>query len=700
MNPARSAEILRQLERTDAPDADLLARFVAGRDTGAFEELVHRHGALVLGVCRRVTGHPQDAEDAFQATFLVLARRAATVRKRDRLWSWLYGTAFRVAWRARRAARRRRVREVTVSQLPEPHAPEPAPTRPELAPVLDEELAALPTHYREAIVLCDLRGTSRQEAAVLLGVPEGTLSSRLANGRKRLAARLTRRGISLAVVALPGALTDAQAGITVSTELVTQTCGLVADFAASGAVPGPLARLTGRGTLVRKTLVFGGLMVAVVAGAVFAAVPPDNAPPNDPPKPPVVVQKPDAAPQPQVDPKPGDQPTFASEPKLQRVIDLVGAGFQSPVWNATGTHLAVVGERAPTPIERDRDTSGKLKTQRTIRVFNFSNRADYYQNLDLNDREELAALTADGGIMTALNESGLISGQHELRFWEKEKDTANIKRTKTVELAPIDFRVYGYAFAPDWKTYRTHTLHLDGNRPVNFEVVEIDAMTKKPEKSLLKVDFGSAYYVRLSANGKRFAVVDQEATKATIFDTDRGAKVSEYTFRGGRRKELPRVFLSNYDGFDAPITSLTLAFSSDGKKLVVARAIGETVVLDADTGDVLPLLEGAKETHLSPESYAFSSDNRLFVATGTNYKLVARKEPGGMAREQTGWERGGAFLTVWDTRTGKVLKTWKGGNGARVAFNPVRPVLAVLEPNGEGKSRLGFWDFAAEVEKK
>ncbi|VTR96072.1 sigma-70 family rna polymerase sigma factor : RNA polymerase sigma factor, sigma-70 family OS=Singulisphaera acidiphila (strain ATCC BAA-1392 / DSM 18658 / VKM B-2454 / MOB10) GN=Sinac_6419 PE=4 SV=1: Sigma70_r2: Sigma70_r4_2 [Gemmata massiliana] len=700
MNPARSAEILRQLERTDAPDADLLVRFVADRDTGAFEELVHRHGALVLGVCLRVTGHPQDAEDAFQATFLVLARRAATVRKRDRLWSWLYGTAFRVAWRARRAARRRRVREVTVSQLPEPHAPEPAPTRPELAPVLDEELAALPTHYREAIVLCDLRGASRQEAAVLLGVPEGTLSSRLANGRKRLAARLTRRGISLAVVALPGALTDAQAGITVPAELVTQTCGLVADFAANGAVPGPLARLTGRGALVRKTLVFGGLMVAVVASAVFAAVPSDNAPPNEPPKPPVVVQKPDAAPQPQADPKPGDQPMFASEPKLRGVADLSINGFEMPVWNATGTHLAITADQVVTPIERD--NTGRPKTRRIIRVCSFSNRSvSYGQDIYLRDHEGFAGLTADGAVVTALNENGLISGQHELRFWAPEKGTGNIQLTKTVEIAPADLRMYDYAFAPDWKTYRTIAWQYDGERPTKIEVLEIDAVTQKPAKSLLKVDFGSAYYVRLSANGKRFAVVDQEVTKVTIFDVDRGEKVSEHTFRGGKITELPKVLpFASFGGPASPPPSASLVFSSNGKQLVVARTIGQTVVLNADTGDVLPLLEGTKEAHVSPEPCAFSSDNRLLVATGTNYKLVTRKEPGGRAREQTGWERGGAFLTVWDTRTGKVLKTWKSGNGARVAFNPVRPILAILEYNGESKSRLGFWDFAAEVEKK
>ena len=697
MNATRSAEILRQLERTDAPDADLLARFVADRDALAFEELVHRHGGLVLGVCRRVTGHPQDAEDAFQATFLVLAQRAATVRNGARLWSWLYGTAFRVAWRARRAARRRRVREVTVSQLPEPHTPEPAPTQCELAPILDEELAALPTHYREVIVLCDLRGTPRQEAAAVLGVPEGTLSSRLANGRKKLAARLTKRGVALAIGALPVALAEAQTGITVPTELVTKTCGLVADFAASGTTPGPLVHLTGRGSIVRKTLVFGGLMAAAVASAVLATTPPDNAPPNDPPKPPVVAQKPDAVPQQKADPKPGDQPMFASEPKLQRVLDVTVSDFEVPVWNATGTHLAVVGQEAIVPVERD--SNGRVKTRPVVKVLSHPYRRD--SNIPAiypGDREEFTGLTPDGnGVVMALNEYGLISGRHELRFWiENPSAVGNLKLAKTVELFPTDLGTHDYAFAPDQKTYRTFVWHH--GKVLAAEVLEFDAATKKPPKSLLKVD--SVYSVRLSANGKRFAVVDQEATKVAVFDTDRGEKVSEYTFRGGKITELPKVLSSpSFGGPGSPPPSISFAFSSDGKQLVVARAIGETVILNADTGDVLPTLEGTKEAHISPDSYAFSSDNRLLVAIGMNYKLITRKEPGGRAREQTGWERGAAFLTVWDTRTGKVLKTWKG-NGARVAFNPARPVLAVLERNSESKTRLGFWDFAAEVEKK
>lgn len=343
MGAARPAEILRHLEHAGAADAELLARFLATRDGAAFAELVRRHGALVLGVCRRVTGHPEDAEDAFQATFLVLARKAASVRAGAPLATYLYGVAFRVAQRAKRAVLRRRAREVTVPVLPDPAAPEPAPAWPGLAPILDEELAALTARHRDAIVLCDLQGKSREAAAAALGVPEGTLSSRLANGRKRLAARLTRRGISLSVAALPVALAEAPGAMGVPTELLTKTCGLVTEFAAGGPVPRPLARLSEGGFLVRKTLAFGLVMVAAVAGAVFAARP-DAAPPADPPQQPLAAaRKAEPAPQPNLVPKPDDNPRFTTAPKRRRSLDLPVTEIGAPLWNATGTHLAVHG---------------------------------------------------------------------------------------------------------------------------------------------------------------------------------------------------------------------------------------------------------------------------------------------------------------------------------------------------------------------
>ncbi|MFO0806934.1 MAG: RNA polymerase sigma factor [Gemmataceae bacterium] len=199
------AAVLRHGSRDGPTDRELLARFAAERSEDAFAELVRRHGSVVLSVCRRVTGHVQDAEDAFQAAFMVLARRAGHIAKPELLGNWLYGVAYRTALEARNA--RRRVKEQpAVSAMREPAAaPEPDDTA-ELRSVIDEELAKLPEKYRAAVVLCDLEGLGRKEAAGRLRVPEGTLSSRLAHARKVLAGRLSRRGLTASAAAISTAL--------------------------------------------------------------------------------------------------------------------------------------------------------------------------------------------------------------------------------------------------------------------------------------------------------------------------------------------------------------------------------------------------------------------------------------------------------------------------------------------------------------
>ena len=196
----------------DVPDRDLLARFVASRDEEAFAEIVQRHGPMVLAVCRRVTGRPHDAEDAFQAAFLVLARRAGHVGRPELLANWLYGVACRTALEARAA--RRRAEDRVVPAAPEPTAPPPPDDVTDLRRVIDEELSQLPDKYRTAVVLCDLEGLPRAAAAARMGIPEGTLSSRLAHARKVLAERLARRGVTATAAAMGVALSrDTRAAV-------------------------------------------------------------------------------------------------------------------------------------------------------------------------------------------------------------------------------------------------------------------------------------------------------------------------------------------------------------------------------------------------------------------------------------------------------------------------------------------------------
>jgi RNA polymerase sigma factor (sigma-70 family) len=233
--------LLLRHEAAEMSDGQLLECFLARRDEAAFAALVRRHGPMVLGVCRRVVGQIQDAEDAFQATFFVLARKAVTVRPRELLGNWLYGVAYRTALKARTARLRRRKREVQVEATPEQVAVSPGADAarlaeehcPELERLLDEELHGLPEKYRTAVVLCDLEGRSRREAARLLKLPESTLSGRVAAGRRRLAHRLARRGVGLTGAALAAHLTSLMASASVPARLA-QTTVRVAVLLAAG----------------------------------------------------------------------------------------------------------------------------------------------------------------------------------------------------------------------------------------------------------------------------------------------------------------------------------------------------------------------------------------------------------------------------------------------------------------------------------
>jgi RNA polymerase sigma factor (sigma-70 family) len=228
-------------------DGELLGAFLTRQDAAALEMLVRRHAGMVHGVCRRVLGNAADADDAFQASFLVLVRRAASVVPREKVGNWLYGVAYKTALAAKRSLARRRTRERQVSDMPHPLAnPELAQT--ELQQLLDHELSQLPEKYRLPVVLCYLEGRTRREVARQLRLPEGTLSNRLSAGRQRLAGRLKRRGLALTTGAV-AALLEREASAHVPAALVATTVNTVLQVAASPAalaalLPTPVGSLT------------------------------------------------------------------------------------------------------------------------------------------------------------------------------------------------------------------------------------------------------------------------------------------------------------------------------------------------------------------------------------------------------------------------------------------------------------------------
>ena len=213
-------------------DRELVRAFAATRDEAAFAEIVRRHGPMVLAVCRRVLADAPEADDAFQAVFLVLARRAGSVGRPDRLGGWLHGVAVRCARRARSAAAGRRAKEHPMPDVAAPAAADPLWA--DARPVLDEEIGKLPEKLRAALVLCELEGLGRAEAAERLGVPEGTLSSRLARAKEALRSRLVRRGLAPTLAGVGLILSQAKAAA-VPPALFDAAVGLAAGVPAAGA---------------------------------------------------------------------------------------------------------------------------------------------------------------------------------------------------------------------------------------------------------------------------------------------------------------------------------------------------------------------------------------------------------------------------------------------------------------------------------
>ena len=221
-------------------DGELLARFVEHAEKSAFESLIRRHKSMVMGVCRRVLRDEHAAEDAFQATFMVLLRKSKSIGRPELLANWLYGVAFRIARRARIKAGREQVGEAHF-EVEAPPEPELQPEWIELKTALDEELSQLPAKHRLPLVLCYLDGKTNIEAARLLGCPDGSIAHRLSLARAELRKRLTRRGMVLSATLLAWLLKHGPASAAVSEGLIKKSLDLTGDFLKHAASAGAAA---------------------------------------------------------------------------------------------------------------------------------------------------------------------------------------------------------------------------------------------------------------------------------------------------------------------------------------------------------------------------------------------------------------------------------------------------------------------------
>jgi RNA polymerase sigma factor (sigma-70 family) len=271
--PAKS----RSESTSEVGDRELLDRFVATRDEAAFAELVQRHSGTVWSVCRRVLRREHDAEDAFQAVFVVLARNAATIRKREAVGSWLYGVAYRTAMRARRSAGRRHQYEQDRVEPQRDESPANEAALRELQEILDEEVQRLAEKYRAAFVLCCLEGLSKAEAARALSCKEGTVSGRATRARQLLQKRLARRGISVTCALAAAALGQGVVAAAAPSVLVHTTIqGALTGQAATALSPTALALADGIGRALAGTKLKTGLALLVMlltfaTGAAWAA---------------------------------------------------------------------------------------------------------------------------------------------------------------------------------------------------------------------------------------------------------------------------------------------------------------------------------------------------------------------------------------------------------------------------------------------
>jgi RNA polymerase sigma factor (sigma-70 family) len=223
---------------SDRSDRESLTAFLDNKDEAAFELLMRRHGPMVLRVCQRVLNNAQDSEDAFQATFLILARKANTIGKSESLASWLHGVAYRISLHARRSQQRRRQHEQSAGVVePITHPAEDLGWH-DVQLLLEKEIARLPDRYREVFVLCFLQGRSRSEAAFECGLNENTVSSRLARARERLQQRLAQRGISLSAVLAALALASDSPGSVVSKNLYVETSRAAVPYMARQSLTG------------------------------------------------------------------------------------------------------------------------------------------------------------------------------------------------------------------------------------------------------------------------------------------------------------------------------------------------------------------------------------------------------------------------------------------------------------------------------
>jgi RNA polymerase sigma factor (sigma-70 family) len=602
-------------------DGQLLERFLAERDETAVEVLVRRYGPLVFGVCRRVLRNTHAAEDAFQATFLILIRKAPSLDRGKPLGSWLYTVAYRLALSARtQELRRQRWEERAARYRPPVEGQAPSPG--DLVVALEEELHRLPARHRAPLVLCYLEGKTNEQAAAILGCPAGSMSARLAQARERLRQCLARRGFVAPAAGLATLAATAQASVPLP--LLDNTVRAAVWFAGEHAATASfvsgqavaLARGAFRAMFVHKLKIAAALLLTATMLGTGATLLLKAAPQVSPPTQPAEPLPPQGRPE-----------------RAELPGDTLPRGVQARMGSTQLRHGGAVFFAAYTPDGKALVTAGRdgtvrlwdLATAREIRRFDWGevesdgkpepSEEGLYQRWQHQVWNDLAiscqaALSADGRVVAA-SHGGVVC------LWE----TATGKRLHLIDTKQT--RVDQLAFAADGKSLLTLgpgdatavwevatgkcVRHRDGKRQARFHVNPIAATID--QNALVSPGLTHLAFHRQADNDGPWAI--------HVLDLATG-------------KEAPPI--QTGDG-RAPMT-----FTPDGKALVWARFEGGIVFSDVATGKELRRLEDAS----APFRYDLATHFAFFAFSGGGESLAV--------------SRASRTIELWDLKSGKLAR--------------------------------------------